>query len=142
MKLGLDHCFVCGKNNPHGLHVTFEQVGEDAVATYQCTEDMNGWPGIQHGGITAALLDEAAGYVPRFLGVVTVTARLDIRYLEPIRIGEKLRITGRLIKRTARKMEVESTIAGEDGTIKAQSLAVLVVLNDRQREKLGLAEIS
>ncbi len=59
--MGLNHGFVCGKDNPHGLHIPFERIGEEVVAPCRCTEDMNGWPGIQHGGITAALLDEAAG---------------------------------------------------------------------------------
>jgi len=122
-----------------GLHITFEQAGDEAVAYYRCQEEMNGWPGIQHGGITAALLDEAAGYVPYYLGLVAVTAKLEIRYLQPIRSGERLRIVGKPIRRTARTIEVESAIANEDGEVKAQSVALMKILNDRQREQLGLA---
>lgn len=99
---------------------------------------MNGWPGIQHGGITASLLDEAAGYVPYFLGLVAVTAKLEIRYMQPIKSGELLTITGKPIKRTSRTIEVESTIASENGEIKAQSIALMKILNERQREQLGL----
>ncbi|WP_276352157.1 PaaI family thioesterase [Cohnella caldifontis] len=135
----LNHCFVCGKDNPRGLHIAFEKVGDEVVAEYRCTEEMNGWPGIQHGGITASLLDEAAGYVPHFLGLVAMTAKLDIRYLEPIQSGERLRITGRPVKRTSRLIEVEAKITGEEGQLKAQANASMIVLTERQLEKWGLA---
>ncbi|CAM3984013.1 PaaI family thioesterase [Cohnella lubricantis] len=134
----LNTCYVCGKDNPRGLHISFEPSGDGAVAYYRCREEMNGWPGIQHGGITASLLDEAAGYVPYFLGLVAVTAKLEIRYMQPIKSGELLTITGKPIKRTSRTIEVESTIASENGEIKAQSIALMKILNERQREQLGL----
>jgi uncharacterized protein (TIGR00369 family) len=138
--LGTSNCFVCGTDNPHGLHVAFENVGEGEVAaTYRCTESMIGWPGIQHGGITAALLDEASAYVPYYLGLTAVTARLDIRYHKPIQTGEQLSVTGKLTRRTSRLMEVEARITGEDGELKAQSNATMMILNRKQQESMGLA---
>lgn len=137
----LNRCFVCGMDNPRGLHIQFRQVGEEAVADYICTEEMNGWPGIQHGGITASLLDEAAGYVPHFLGLVAMTAKLDIRYVEPVRTGEKLRITGRPTRRSSRLIEVEAKITGDAGRLKAHANASMVILTDRQLEQWGLVPL-
>ena len=138
--MGTTNCFVCGRDNPHGLHVTFESVGDGEVAAiYRCTETMAGWPGIQHGGITAALLDEASAYVPYYMGLTAVTARLDIRYHQPIRVGEWLRVTGKLTRQTSRLIETESRITGENGELKAQATASMMILSRKQQEKIGLA---
>lgn len=136
--MGTRQCFVCGDDNPFGLHIRFVQEGGDAVATYRCEERHMGWPGIQHGGITAALLDEAAGYIPYFLGLVAMTAKLDATFVEPIHVGESVRIVGRIVKQSRRVIEVETTITGEQGAIKAQSLAKMKVLSEQQREAMGV----
>lgn len=56
------HCFVCGVENPHGLHLTFKQTAPDEVTVeYTVPEHFQGYPGVVHGGIVAAMLDEVAG---------------------------------------------------------------------------------
>lgn len=55
-------CFVCGRENALGLatrRVSDRAVGE-ARTTLEIPERFNGFPGVVHGGIVAALLDEAA----------------------------------------------------------------------------------
>jgi acyl-coenzyme A thioesterase PaaI-like protein len=55
-------CFVCGVENPVGLHLKFYQTSPNEVtANLTVPEYYQGYPGILHGGIAAALLDEAAG---------------------------------------------------------------------------------
>ena len=138
--MGQDQCFVCGKSNPNGLHVTFAKHGDAAVAHYRCREEMNGWSGIQHGGITAALLDEASAYVPYFMGLTAVTAKMEIEFVKPIQVGERLRVEGRPIRKTKRIIEVEAEIAGENGDVKARSTAKMMILSSRQKEELGLPD--
>ena len=55
-------CFVCGLENPYGLHLRFfdSEPGE-VIAEVTVPEQFQGYPGIVHGGIIAAMLDEAAG---------------------------------------------------------------------------------
>jgi uncharacterized protein (TIGR00369 family) len=136
------HCFVCGIENPAGLHIHFEEVEGEAVAMFRCEERYAGWPGVQHGGITAALLDEAAGYIPQFRGLIAMTAKLDISFLEPIRVGEVVRVVGRLIHQNRRVMDVHAEIAGEDGTVRAHATAKMMVLTEQQRAKLKLDGVS
>ncbi|MCY0876930.1 MAG: PaaI family thioesterase [Firmicutes bacterium] len=130
--MGTENCFVCGESNPFGLHIHFFQEGEEAVAIYRCEERHVGWPGIQHGGITAALLDEAAGYVPHFMGLVAMTAKLEATFVEPIRVGDVVRIAGWATSINRRLIEVEAKITGEDGSTKAHAHAKMRVLSERQ----------
>jgi hypothetical protein len=56
------HCFVCGLENEYGLGLRFYEIGPDEVtATVSIPEQYQGYPGVVHGGITAAMLDEVLG---------------------------------------------------------------------------------
>lgn len=84
------HCFVCGVQNPSGLHMHFYNVSPGEVeANYTVSETYNGYPGIVHGGIIASMLDETMGRVfmetdpTRFM----VTAELKIRYRLPVSVN-------------------------------------------------------
>ena len=52
-----DHCFVCGRRNPHGLYMTFYDNARDEVcSTYSVPDEYQSYPGIVHGGVIAAML--------------------------------------------------------------------------------------
>ena len=93
------HCFVCGIANPVGLHLRFYETAPGEV-TVECTlpEQYQGYPGVVHGGIVAAMLDEVSGrsYMgngesPRFM----FTARLEVRYRKNVPVGQPLRLVGK-----------------------------------------------
>ena len=99
------HCFACGLENPYGLRLRFYQTAPGEV-TVDCTlsEQYQGYPGVVHGGVVAAMLDEVAGRsqmgdgAPRFM----YTARLDIRYRKNVPVGQPLRLVGKAGKRKRR----------------------------------------
>jgi len=58
------HCFVCGLENEYGLKLKFYETAPGEIeVNYIVPERFQGYPGIVHGGITAALVDEALGRV-------------------------------------------------------------------------------
>lgn len=137
-RLANEGCYVCGVENSAGLHVHFDEVEGEAVATFRCEKRHAGWPGVQHGGITAALLDEAAGYIPQFQGLLAMTAQLDVSYVQPIHVGEVVQVIGRLMDQNRRVIQVQAEIIGLDGTVKARAAAKMMVLTDQQRAALKL----
>ena len=93
-------CFICGLQNPVGLHLHVYEVGPGIVeASYTAPEHFQGYPGVLHGGIVGAIIDEVAGrahmgsdpLAPRFM----FTARLEIKYRRNVPIGQLLRIVGK-----------------------------------------------
>jgi len=55
-------CFACGLENPAGLHLHFYDNGVDEVAAeFTIQPDHQGYPGVAHGGVVAAILDELGG---------------------------------------------------------------------------------
>lgn len=124
------HCFVCGVANPIGLHLKFYINGSgEVLAEYTVPENYQGYPGVVHGGIVAAMLDEVTGRVhmgdrdsPRFM----YTARLDLRYRKNVPVGQPLRLVGRAGKSKSRTATASGTIYGPDGEILAEAEALLV----------------
>jgi uncharacterized protein (TIGR00369 family) len=113
-----DVCFGCGQRNPRGLRLVFRREGGRAEADYEAAEELAGAPGVIHGGIQAALLDEVFGCAshgpigPR-ADLVTVDFRL--RYHRPAPTGAKLTVRGRVIRVDGRDVYVEGEIVDAEG---------------------------
>ncbi len=122
------HCFVCGVENDGGLHLSFYEPEPGQVrAEVLVPETFQGYPGVVHGGVVAAMLDEAAGRTwmgeeqPRFM----VTARLNIRYRRPVPVGQKLLLIGRAGEDRGRIATATGKIFDETGELLAEAEVVL-----------------
>jgi acyl-coenzyme A thioesterase PaaI-like protein len=122
------HCFVCGIENPVGLHLAFYNTdANEVVAEVTIPDAYQGYPGVVHGGILASMLDEAAGRAAMGGDIwrLMVTARLSIRYRKPVPIGQPLRLVGRLERRHGRLANAHSEIQLPDGTVGAEAEVLL-----------------
>ncbi len=138
------HCFVCGRENPHGLQLKFyeTQPGE-VVVEYTVPEQYQGYPGVVHGGIVAAMLDEVTGRAhmggdpPRFM----FTARLEIRYHKNVPVGKPLKIVGTAGKSRERTAVASGKIFGPDGELLAEADALLVNVPEQVSGQVDLEAI-
>ncbi len=108
--------------------MTFYDSGpEEVVAEYTVPAHFQGYPGVVHGGIIASMMDEVTGRVfmkgdpPRFM----VTARLSLRYRNPVPVGKKLRMIGRVKEDKGRVGTAVGELHDEDGTLLVEAEAVL-----------------
>jgi acyl-coenzyme A thioesterase PaaI-like protein len=115
--------------NPIGLHLKFYQDAPGEVyADYTAPESYQGYPGVVHGGIVAAMLDEVAGRTligsepPRFM----FTARLVLRYCKNVPVGKSLRLVGQAIKVKEKTAVGCAQIFGPGGDLLAEAEALLV----------------
>ena len=81
-----------------------------------------------HGGVVAALLDEACGQVVRPSLSPAVTSRLEIRYLAPVPVEEPLRIVAELTGLEDRRAYAEATIQDASGLVLAHGRAECVAV--------------
>ncbi len=105
-----NHCFVCSQTNPLGLQLRFEQ--HDGVVSSRfvpCTWH-EGWQAVVHGGVLAALLDEAMAYTLFFRGVQGVTAKLEVRFRAAVHPSDVLDIEARFTRDTRRLVDTEARI--------------------------------
>lgn len=122
------HCFVCGVDNERGLHMRFYQEAPDEVsAEITLPEDYQGYPGVAHGGIVAAMLDEIAGRAAMEEGArrFMVTGSLKVRYHKPVPVGRPLRLVGKLRMRRGRLAIASAELRLPDGSLGAEADALL-----------------
>jgi uncharacterized protein (TIGR00369 family) len=115
------NCFVCGKNNPNGLRLSFEIDKEKQTlkTTFVASPTYQGWDGVVHGGILSTLLDEAMANLVYELGYQAVTASIEIRFKKPAPILEPLLVYGEVTEVSKRLIRAKAHIAQEDGAILA-----------------------
>lgn len=135
------NCFVCGRENPIGLHLKFYETSPGEVTVeYTVPEQFQGYPGVVHGGVVAAILDEVTGRTqmggtsPRFM----FTARLDVRYRKNVPVGRPLKIIGRAGISRERTATATGKIFGPDGELLAEAEALLINVPDKIVENVNL----
>jgi acyl-coenzyme A thioesterase PaaI-like protein len=120
-------CFACGRLNPCGLKLEFEEQDDSYITHFTGTAQHQGYDGIMHGGIVSTLLDEIMARYIYAKGVTAVTGRLEIRYLKPTPIGVPLLVRGRITKNRGRIYETAGMIELPDGTVTAEGTAKVFV---------------
>lgn len=114
------NCFACGLENPFGLQLTFQDNGVDEVTCeYTVPDRFNGYPGVAHGGIVAAMLDEVVIRTAmiadpnRFM----MTATMELKYRQPVPTGVPLRLVGRMIRDRGRYARAAGELRLPDGSV-------------------------
>ncbi|MDP9285333.1 MAG: PaaI family thioesterase [Actinomycetota bacterium] len=109
-------CWGCGAN-PNGLHLP--SPATDGLELYEAffsfDERHQGGPGIAHGGLVSAALDEACGLLATWYAFPAVTARMFVRFRKPVPINTELLIRARIDD--ARGRRIHTTGAITDGAL-------------------------
>jgi uncharacterized protein (TIGR00369 family) len=139
-------CFVCGLENGAGLRLRFYDDDRDEVfADFTICPDHQGYPGLAHGGVIAAVLDEVGGRTLMIADPMRffMTAKLEIRYRSPVPVGEPLRAVGRLVKLRDRLASAHAEIRlAADGRVLAEADLLLTnapesAFNPGEADRLG-----
>jgi uncharacterized protein (TIGR00369 family) len=122
-------CFICGANNPVGLKTrpSRDEAAGRAWLSVVIPEEFQGWAGVAHGGIIAALLDEVCAYAVMGVSKQIVTAELTIRYLKPVLLGREVTVEAHMRERVRRSITVDAQLTCEGETL-ARAEARMVVL--------------
>jgi acyl-coenzyme A thioesterase PaaI-like protein len=113
--------FIHGLRNPTGLHLQYHLEGDHVVTTWTSTDDHAGFPGLVHGGLIAAVLDDVMGRCSVLQRRWVVTGRMETRYREGAPIGARLRIEGWSTRFTRRVMQAEALMRLETGAVIAEA---------------------
>ena len=77
---------------------------------HRLVERHQGAPGIAHGGIVSAALDEAMGILAQHVAFPSVTARFLVRYRKPVPTGEEVRLEARLARTAGRQRRFDASV--------------------------------
>ena len=141
------HCFICGLENPVGLHLhIYETAPGEVEATFSAPEQFQGYPGVLHGGIVGAIIDEISGRAhmgsdplnPRFM----FTAKMEVKYRQNVPIGRQLKIQGKAGKSKGRVAEAWAGIYdAESGELLAEGTTMLINVPEQSFDISRLGEL-
>jgi acyl-coenzyme A thioesterase PaaI-like protein len=88
-------------------------------ATFSFREEHQAAPGLVHGGLVGAALDEACGLLATWHRFPSVTARFAIRFLKPVHINRPLAISAQLRNERGRRLEIHGELRDGDELVAA-----------------------
>lgn len=124
-------CFVCGRENPYGLKLSFDlDTSRHTVTTRFVPERWHqGWKNRLHGGILSTIMDEVMVNAAYLTDMPAVTGEMSFRFREPLDTRQTITVTGRLVEIRAKFIKAESICRLDDGTTVAEGTALLIRLN-------------
>ena len=125
-----NQCFVCGPDNPLGLRLAFRMDGDLSRAEFTPGPFHCGYDNLVHGGIVFAALDDVMANWLFLQGIRGHTARCEIRYREPVELGDRLLLEGRLLKRKGRLAMLAGTATrASDNVVVAEAEGTFMLVD-------------
>jgi Thioesterase superfamily len=119
-------CWGCG-DNPSGLRLP--QPAAEGLTSYEgffCLDERHqGGPGLAHGGVVSAVLDEAVGLLATWYRFPAVTARIFVRYRRPVPINIELQVRAAIEDAHGRRIRATAAIT-DGGLPLAEARAALL----------------
>lgn len=126
-------CFVCGNpqlENPRslGVEIFWDTENRNTVITIHPDHTWNGYPGVVHGGVIAAVLDDSMAWsVFKTSGKWGVTAQMSLRYRKAMMTGTEYIVKGKVTSMKGKKVATESVIFDKQGNKIAESTGLFII---------------
>jgi acyl-coenzyme A thioesterase PaaI-like protein len=129
-------CFVCGVDNPIGLHLEFWMDDDQVWTEFTPGPQHQGWPGVLHGGIMATLMDETMGRAAFLKKLWMVTSKMELTYRKPVPLGQTLKISARIVELRGSRMIAAGQLMLADGTVAVEASGLYLRIPEQQKEGL------
>lgn len=135
-------CFGCGPEHGTGLHLeVLADEGLALTASFEVTEQHQGAPGLAHGGLLAAAMDETLGALNWLLMSPAVTARLETDFVRPVPVGSVLLLDARITGVQGRKVFTAAVARlGTAGPVVLRASALFVQVQPGHFREHGRAQ--
>lgn len=129
---GTPSCFVCGDRRENirslELDICWDEEGKHTSISFIPDNSWSGYEGIVHGGILAAILDDAMAWAIKALDDRTyVTAKMNITFKRPVQLNRRYSANGFLVRKEERRAYTSATIQDEKGNACVEAEAVFVL---------------
>ncbi len=129
-------CFVCGKENRHGLRLQLFADQHLVRGTFRPRDFLCGFPGIVHGGILASVVDEVMWWAASWRRAAScVTVEMNVKYLKPASTDLEYEITAKVISEKRRVIEVEGEVRDKSGTIYSTARGKYLIFADEKNQE-------
>jgi len=128
-----DTCFVCGEENPCGLRGRFEDVGGEVHLRIVIDPCHDGYPGVVHGGVVSAMLDETIGWACSVaVHRLCMTRELTVQFRRSVPSGRPVLVRGWTTGRKGRLLLAAGQVEDEEGRVLAKGKGSFYALDEQQ----------
>ncbi len=132
------NCFGCGAHNRIGMRLRFfVDVDGTVISHLRLPKRFQGPHGFVHGGVIAAILDEAMSKAihagAHGSKIMALTRQMDTEYLRPTPLGVPLVLHGQQERVEGRKHFCSGTLSDDAGHVLAKGKALFIAI-ERQPE--------
>jgi uncharacterized protein (TIGR00369 family) len=132
-------CFYCGSENEEGLKLKFylDDGTKEVSSEYFPAKPFYGQGNVLHGGIQMGLLDEIMGWASYvYTGEMAVTSNINVNFLRPVYIGNKVKCICRITSRKEAKVYMYAWIENTEGLVCSDANGIYHVLPHKKYETL------
>ena len=134
-------CFVCGKENRHGLCLQFFADHHVVRGTFKPQDFLCGYPGIVHGGILASVADEVMWWAASWKRASScVTVELNVKFLKPASTDQEYELIAKVIGEKRRIVEVEGEVRDKGGQVYASAWGKYLIFSGEYQECIPLLD--
>ncbi len=121
------HCYVCGKENPHGIGLTWYAKEDGSIfSEFTLTTKQQGPLGHIHGGASAAVLDEVIGVAIWRAGYNVAVVNLDTRFRQAIPVDTTVTVEARMTEKNGRKIYGTGEIKLPNGSVAVSAKGIYI----------------
>lgn len=126
----LVHSTLKGPDKLESYEIYLKDDEQEMVAVAQLGKALCGWPGVIHGGASAALIDNTLGWHYLVLSNKKpgVTMYLNVQYKNMVPADSAVRITSRLRSVSGRKYFIDCTMTDKDGKVLVEAESLFLTL--------------
>jgi acyl-coenzyme A thioesterase PaaI-like protein len=132
-------CLVCGRENPHGLHLSFFVDPQTGIVqtTFTSRATHIGFPEVIHGGIIATVLDEAMVWAATWSGKrFCLCGELSVRFRRPAIVGQPTIAKATIESHAPRLIKTTATLHDPTGQLLATATGKYVPVPTDHNAKL------
>lgn len=135
-------CIVCGVKNELGLHAGFYEMDDGKLVCLVTGRDQHqSYPDRMHGGVIAALLDEAIGRAILIREKIWgVTMSMSVKYRKPVPLGQAIKIVAEITENNARTFRGAGQLFNDDGVLLAECEALYFKVDYAKMEHITAHE--
>jgi acyl-coenzyme A thioesterase PaaI-like protein len=126
-----NYCFVCGKDNPKGMKLSFKRENGRVFSSFSLPPEYQGYNSVIHGGVIALILDEAMAHLQtlreRFL-----TGKLTVKFHKPLMAGEEAEVEAWIEEERKRFKITRAVMRKRSGEKVAEAEAIMFVIREKE----------
>ena len=136
-----DSCVFCGTANPDGYAIRYHVDMESGMVEGEVTPPASacGYPGILHGGLQSAFLDDVMWWVAGYAAFSTsVTLELNATFKQKAQLGDTFTLHGEPLWRDGRKVKAAGRLLDGTGELVCEAEGLYLVHTNDDFRKLML----